>query len=356
MFADHSYTPRGLHVTRAAIAFALAGGSAAAEEFALRRWGAESGARFVVRAAVGAGGSGGSWGSELPETEGAAAEFVEYVRGLTAFDQLPGLRRVAKGVPVVTETSASVATWRKQGMAAAVTSAAFDRTALWPLSLSALAVFSSDTLRDQSLETELGIQRTMAEAIAAANDAAAFDPTNAGTSNKMPAALSYGAPSFASIGDVQADVENALSEFGGALRTSVWIANPKTLAVIGFAAGGKGAACDVGALGGRIAGLPALPCEQLEADSNGIGPIVLIDGASVIVCDEGIELRPSTISTIEMDTEPAQDALAPAAPTGAVISLFQSDSAALMSTRRIAWRLARANACVVIESAGYGAS
>lgn len=354
MISDNFETPRGMHVVRAAIARAVAGRGGDPFEFAAARWGATSGAMAILKADVG---GAGSAASNLGDIEGARAEFLDYVRGLTAFNRLPAVRYVAKGVPVVTETGAAVASWRKQGQAAVVTAAAFDRTAMWPLSLHALAVFSNDTLRDQSAETEAGIMRTMGEAIAAQIDASAFDPTNAGVSDKQPAALSYGAASFASAGDVQADCENAFSEFAGALRTSVWIAHPKTLAVIGFAGGGKGSlTCDVGVLGGTLCGLPALPCEQLSADSNGVGPLVLLDSASVIACDEGATLMPSQNGMIEMADNPAMDSLGPTAPTGKVVSLFQTDSTALLAGRRINWRLARANACIVIEDCAYGAS
>ena len=352
MFRDDHDTPRGLHYVRACIALAIAGNSEA-EEFAAHRWGPDSGARFVTRAAVGA--TGGS-SSALAETDRARDEFIEAVRGRTCFDQLPGVRYVPKGLPVVVETSAAVARWRKQGQAAVVTSAAFDRQAIWPLSLHALAVFSSDVMRDQSPMVERGILRTMVAAIAAQVDAAAFDPTNGGTADKTPASLTYAAESVASVNDAQGDIENALANFSGELDTAAWIAHPRTLAIIGLRIGDKGAATDVGALGGRVAGLPALACEQLSADSNGVGPLILLDGASVTACDEGIELMPSTVGMVEMDDAPAQDSLAPAAPTGAVVSLFQTDSVALKATRRINWRLARSGACVWIQDADYAVS
>lgn len=358
MFKDSYQVPAALHYVRGALIAPAIVGRAQAPEFAAARWGADSGAFAVAKANVaGAGEVTGEWGEDLGDIEGARAAFLEMVRQLSAFDNLPASVRSPKGVPWVGALSDPVAAFRKQGAGAVVSAAAFERVAMWPMSCAVLMVLSNEVMRDMSQATEVGIMRGMAEAIARKVDYMAFDPGNSGVANTIPAALTSGAASFSSTGDLAADVALALTEFNGSsLRNACWIADPKTLAAAGLGNGGSGLARDLGALGGRLAGLPALPCEQLTADSSGVGPLILLDSSAVVYVDEGVLLSRSTATTVEMSDAPAAESLGPTGATGATVSMFQTENTAVMGVRRINWRLGRSTGCVVITDADYSAS
>jgi hypothetical protein len=128
--------------------------------------------------------------------------------------------------------------------------------------------------------------------------------------------------------------------------------SPKLAAKLGLRAGGRGAAADLGARGGSLAGLPAIVSAACQASSDG-HTITLLDAGSICTVDEGAELALSRQATVEMDTAPTGDTTTPAAASTAMVSLFQTDSVGLIVTRAMNWKLARPGAVVCIAGADY---
>lgn len=347
--------PRGTAYIRGAIAKAVAGGDAL--RYAADRWGVESGAYLLTKADVGA----SAQSDELLRAGEMRVEFLDAVRQATALDRL-ALRRVPRNVPGVTVTGRARAYWRGQGKAAKVSAQTFDRSTLSALSIGALTVFANELLDDSSPEAEALILRDLVQALATGSDASFFDPDNGGTDDVEPAAVTFTDSStvnpptiLATTGNLVLDVQYMLSNFAGQLSTSAFVCHPKLAAVIGLTYRGAGLAVDVGANGGTLAGLPVYVTEGLSADSSGAGPLILVDGAGIVAVDEGASVDRSDVALIEMADDAAQDSLAPTAPTGKVISLFQTENTAMLASRRINWRVARAGSVVVVADADYSA-
>jgi HK97 family phage major capsid protein len=351
------YLPRGLNFVRRGIAMAAAPTGISSTAYAATRWGAKSRPAMILRAAVAGGGaSSGEWGAELADADADAAEFLEVVRPLTVLDRLQGLRRVPVRTPFVATAQGSTAHWRREGAAAKVSASAFNRESMVPLNLDALQVISDQLLRDAAPESERLILNDMAAATAEASDRAFLDRANGGVPGVTPAAITYGAIEVAATGSLADDIEAMLGAFSGSLQTASFVLHPRLAASIGLRAGGRGVAADLGAIGGTLAGLPALVSEACELDSDGVGDLILLDAGSICVCDTGADITRSTQGTVEMDDAPQGDSLTPVASSANLISLFQTDSTGLLVTRRVNWKLARQSAVVVLTGAGYYAA
>jgi HK97 family phage major capsid protein len=352
---DEFSLPRGLAFARAAIAKVLADPMAGrdAAKVATERWGKNTAALHVLKAAVPGGGTGsGEWGAELAANT-AATEFLDVVRPMTILGRLQGLRRVPVRTPFVAQPGGVTAYWRGQGKAAKASRASFTRETMVPLDVDALIVVSNDLLADSSPEAEALILNDMARAVAEACDVAFIDPANAGVAGVMPQSVTYNAIDLPGTGNLTDDMEAALGSFSGSLETAAWVLHPRLAASIGLRAGGRGVAADLGARGGTLAGLPALTSESVTLDSDGTGSLVLLDAAGIVVCDQGATTTRSNVAAIEMDDAPTGDSLTPTASSQSFVSLWQAESTALLVTRRINFKPARQSSVVVITNAGH---
>jgi Phage capsid family len=349
---DETEKMRGMSFTRCAIALALAGPDhGAAHVIAARRWGANSPvASLLTKAAVG-GANLSDW-SELADARLVAAEFLEYVRPMTILGRLQGLRKVPANVPYVAMSGAATAFWTAQGRATPVSRGAFDRATMAPFRLAALLVLSNALLQAESAEAETLVRNDLARAVAHLADQTFIDPSNAGTAGQTPASVTNGAATVTGTTDFRDDIEGAIAAFGGSLETASWVLHPRTAVQIGLRAGAAGQPADLGARGGVLCRLPAVCSESVPYDSNG-GIIALIDAASICLVDEGVEVSRSTATMIEMSDDPSGDSVTLEAASSYPVSLFQTDSTALLVSRRLNWSLARADGVVYVDGCDY---
>lgn len=322
---------------------------------AQRRWGPTSMAVSLCKSAVAGGGSGlGAWGSELADVASEAQIFLDAVRPRTILGKMQGLRRVPKNTPFARTATGATAYWTGQGRAARLSAGAFQRDKLAPLSLIGIQVLSQDLLEDSSPEAEEMVRSDLSGAVVELSDLSFIDPTSAGVTDEMPASISYGAPSFAATGDLADDCERALSMLEGTLETAVWVMHPRLAASIGLRSAGRGVAADLGARGGSLAGLPVLTSEAVPFDSDN-GSIILVDAGGVLLLDDGLRFSHALEDAIEMSDAPTGDAMTPTGATS-LVSLWQTESAAIKIVRRINWQRAREAGVVVITAAAYAAS
>lgn len=347
-----SLLPKGTTFTRAAIAKAVVNGDpVAAMHYASNRWGANSGVVNVLREAVGGGSTFDEDYSALSGTRQAAAEFLEIVRPMTIVGRLQNLRRVPPRVPVVPQVTATTAYWVAEGSARPLSRTAFDREVMEALRIAALTVLSDELLRDASNEAESVIRRDLARACAQLLDLSFISPTNAGTVGKSPAAVTNGVTPISATGDIADDLEAAVGAFAGDLESAAWVMHPRVATQIGLRSGSVGA--DIGARGGNLAGLPAITSQVCPYGSAG-GLITLLDASGVLYVDEGLEVKVSEHASIEMDDDPQGDTTTPSGGT-MLVSMFQTDSVALMVERAVNWK-ALAGAVVTVSGASYGAA
>lgn len=355
---------KGAAFTRSAIALAATVGETphAAAAYAAERWGpsSEVATALARKSAVsGAGTQSGAWGAELVGADNAATEFVELVRPMTIIGKLKGLRRVPALAPVVVQSGGAVAYWVGPGAPRPLSPMAFNREVLQPRTVAAISVFSNELLRDATIPAETSIRDDLVAACASAIDATFIDPANTG-SDTMPVSITHGATSVASSGnDLAIDIDAALAAFEGSLTTAAWICHPRLAVAIALHAssttsgGPGGLACDVGALGGTLVGLPLITSEAVPFSLDDGADLVLVDARNIAIADEGAATAMSRVGTIEMSSAPTGNTVTPTAMTS-MVSLFQTESAALLVNRQVNWKVGSAGAVVVVTGCQYG--
>lgn len=314
-----------------------------------KQWGSGSQAATVLKAAVAAGTLDNDlWAGNLAEVSGAQGEFLEVVRPMTLVGKLANLRRVPMRAPVVATSTGAIAYWVGQGKTKPVTSAAFHRRRLDPTKVAGLVVIS-DELASFGTEAEVVLRDDLARASALATDSAFIDPANTGVAGERPAAITVGATTIASAGstaaDIRTDVEAAIAAFTGSLTTAAWITHPRAAVAMGLRMGAAGFANDLGALGGTLGGLPVMTSEAVPMDSTGT-ILALVDAAGILLAEDGIRTLRSTQSAIAMDDAPGNG-------PSQVVSLWQTNSIALLVERSINWEVGRAGSVVVVTGLSY---
>ena len=350
---DH-YLPRGINFARMAITKALAESPVEQHAYAANRWGARSQvADILAKTAIG--GNDSASAPEIADSWNVILEFLELVRANTILGKLEGLRHVPVQTPYCAVSTGATAYWTQAGRATPVSRQAFSRETMESLKVACLCVFDKKLAASLDPKAESLIRNDLARALIELSDRTFLDRDNGGIPGKMPASVLDGATSIAATSDFADDIGSALGSFQGDLATASWVMHPKLAAKLGLRAGGVGAASDLGARGGSLAGLPAIVSTACTQDSDG-HVIALIDAASVCVVDEGLEIYRSTQASVEMDDAPSGDTVTPGAATTAMVSLFQTDSVGLIVSRAVNWKLARPNAVVCIVGADYTAA
>jgi HK97 family phage major capsid protein len=195
----------------------------------------------------------------------------------------------------------------------------------------------------------------LASAIAQAADLAFIDPANAGVSNVMPKSITNGATPIASSGSTVAQIDNDLKAMldqlnarGGNLGFAVWVMSSETAVSLSLKRGTSGAPAYPGVTvkGGELLGLPALVSPYLGDGSSG-NYLALLDASQVALADEDqANVSIAENATVQMDSSPSGGATT-------VVSLFQTDSAAIRVERFLNWRLRRAGFVSVLSGLAY---
>lgn len=346
---------RGTVFARYCASLARCGGDAqkAAGDAAMR-YGDTSTPALILRAAVGAGSTrpDGSWGQALGDFNVAAAEFFGLVRESSLLGRMSGLRRMPLGVQVLRATSGASAYWASQGAAKPVGRMSFARDSLPPLKIASLSILTKELLFSADPRSEKFIISDLVAAARELQDLAFVDPANSGVAEESPASVTNGATTITATGDPAADVAALIAAGEGNLETSYLTMHPTTAASIGLArdAGGSFMFGDVGPRGGAILGVPVLTSRMVPIDSSG-GIIALIDAGGIAVGEGATEVKTSNQATIEMESEPVGDSVT---PTGSeMVSLYQTNSTALLIESEINWRAVRAGSVALIEGATY---
>src|SRR5262245_17569991 len=135
-----------------------------------------------------------------------------------------------------------------------------------------------------------------------------------------------GLATFAGILDDMSELARLVQT--GAGSRLFFIVTSETAKALAAAAVGAGIN-SMGILGGELLGVPVLVSDAQIADR-----ITLVDATGLAVFLGEISLKSSQVATVQMDTAPTQDAAAGTATT--VVSLWQTNSVALMAEREIA--------------------
>lgn len=296
-----------------------------------------------------------TWAGNLINEGGVAfADFVEYLRPRTLYGQINDrLRRLPFDTPVLVQGSGATGNWTKEGDAKPMSSWTYTRAKLTPLKVTALAAATKETLMRASVAADTFLRDELARAVGARIDGTLISE-EAAVTDESPAGLLAGTAAITLSGDgtaagIRCDIAQFLKELVGDNLTvagSFWVM-PETVAIdLSLATNEVGALAFPGITptGGTLAGLPVFTSQYVQTDTA--GPVVaLIKGDEIFLGDEGgIQVYVSDQASLQMDTAPTNNSVAPTATQ--LVSMFQTNSVAFMVERFLNWQKRRASAVV----------
>ncbi len=336
--------PRGTLYLRSVLSMARAGADNDATEFARNHYGER--VAVLTKAAVAAGGiSSGNWGEVLATPE--AAEFWALVEQDSIVGRLYGLRRVLFNVRMQQTTEGFIAYWVGGGKAKPLSKAAVEGDTLRPLKVAVVTALTREFLRHASPASEERFRVDMVRAIAEAIDAAFIDPSNAGVADVQPASITNGVTPLSSAGDPATDLAALIAAFTGDFSTASFVTDPTTAAQIALARDAAGGFLfpDCGPRGGSLLNIPLVVSRSSPRDSSG-GLLALVDAAGIAYGAEGVRNLASDQATLEMTDDGT------AGPVNQV-SMWQTNSTAILSEAAVNWKVARAGAVEYISGVSY---
>jgi len=298
-------------------------------------------AHRVLKAAVTAGTTTDvSWASSLTDYSGMAQGFVEALRSVSAFDTiLPFARRMPLHSQFGVFTAA-IGSAVAQGAALPVRKLSIAADVVDPVRLGALVVTTDELFRFAFAE---GVAMLQAEMVGAVADV---------TDQEFGAFLASGAPSSASSGNVRSDLQTALASIAPRGRSKMFaIVGPATASDLATAQTADGLALYPGftPTGGVIAGVQFVASDTAVEGSP--DDMIVVDAHSLALAADLPMLRASKYATIEMDDAPSNSAVTGTAAN--MVSMFQSNSVALLAERYTGWTKIRSNAAYVVTSPVY---
>lgn len=340
--------------TRAAIAQALNDRTEEARDYMIGRW-----PETVRRSAIGGGTSEGG-GAALIAWNPASAAFVHAVVHRSVIGQLVGSVAIPMAIKIPHGLGHASVKWAGEGKPSPVSALAFESVTLPDTKVAAIIPLSKTLLGANQPEVEDIVRECLVRGAVEALDAALLDPNNGGVPNVKPAALTFGAPTFTSMGStaavVMSDLQNLIQAVGASgLSAPLFITTPVAGAWLGglqLPSGGGLAFPQAGALGGSLLGIPlttsaAVPTEPFGSPQVPTTSIILVDAARV-----GLHLRDAIVTrseraSVEMESAPMQDAT-----TGSgteQVSLWQCGMIGLQLVQRAGWLRFDDNASAVLH-------
>lgn len=349
---------QGQNYTRMVIAKALAHlTQRSAIAIANERWGKTNPHLVeVIKADVAGGGTGsGEWGNELVSQDTWTGDFIEYLYGMTVYDKL-ALTEVPANITIKGQDGAATAYWVGESKAIPVTAMDFNEVTLGRKKVAALAVISKELMMDSSPSAEMLVRNSLAEAGAQKIDSTFFS-ASAGSAT-TPAGILYNIAGTTSAGTDGEGVANDMKELmhrftvaknsGGqvlamnpALATGLsWLRN--ALDQYEFP--------NITENGGNIRGKTVYTGDNINASH-----LIMLKPRDIYRIGRGaVEISISDQATIEMADNPAADTDTPTAPTGKMVSMYQTDSVAIKMVQQMNFARRRESAVAWIKDADYG--
>lgn len=294
------------------------------------------------------------WGLATP----ASVDFAEFIRPLTIIGKLTNLRRVPARVRSITAVAGSTAYWAGEKNPRPIAKMDLAGETIEPLSIIAMNVATQELLRSSSPAAEGILSRDLAAAMVQAMDAAFIDPANAGIDAVKPASITNGVTAIHSSGTSLTDIDSdlallvqALSDAGSDLTAATWVLRPRTALYLARLRGTGGALAypQLTVRGGTLLGLPAVVSAASPSDAFSPttgGEITLLDPSQILLVDDaGGAFDISQEATLDMSDAPGSPATQ--------VSLWQTSSAVLKTTRYVNWRRCRDGMAQVLDQVEY---
>lgn len=356
--------PQGVEFARYAKCLAKANGNLMqAEQIAKHDYPEMARIHTVMKAAVAAGTTtDATWASPLVDYQNFAGDFISFLRPKTIIGRfgqggVPSLRMVPFNIKIAGQSSGGSAGWVGEGKAKPVTKFDFNDVTLGWAKLAAISVLTNELIRFSSPAADVLVRDSLAEALIARKDLDFVDPTKAAVAGVSPASITNGVTAVTASGTdeaaVKADVKALMTKFIAAklsLSQGVWIMSPGTALTLGMMSNALGQPSFPGITmsGGVFFGLPVIVSEHIP-DTN----IILTAANEIYLAEDAVMVSASREASIEMSDAPTGSS---GTPTGAsLVSMFATNSTALLVEQYTNWSKRRSAAAQYIEAAAYEA-
>jgi hypothetical protein len=319
----------------------------------------------MIKAAV-AGGTATdpTWAGPLVGPAGLAfAAFLEFLRPTTIIGKfgangVPSLQAVPFRTPLGAQTTGGAGYWVGEGKAKPLTKFDFTRTQLTELKVANIAVATKELIRDSSPSADQLIRNGLVAALRERLDIDFINPAKAAVAGVSPASITNGVAGIPSSGTdaaaVRADIAAVFAAYragNNPLSGGVWIM-PTALALqlsLMVTITGAPEFPGVTPNGGMFAGFPVIASDYVPADT-----VVLANAPMIYLADEGgFGVSMSEEASLEMVDNPVGDSHAGTGPATGMVSMFQTNSVAILAERTINWEKARPQAAVVLTGVAW---
>jgi HK97 family phage major capsid protein len=346
----------------------LSHGSASAVEFAKARFPDDHRLQVHLKAAVPAGTTTGvTWAAPFVDPVNLASEFIEFLRPMTILGKfgtngIPSLRRVPFNVRILGQTSGGDAYWVAEGAPKPVTKFDFNATTLLAHKVATIAVITKELARFSVPGAERIVRDSLAQAVTARIDIDLIDPTQAAVTGVNPASLTNGvtplAPSGVTADAARSDIARVIKQYldNNNNVASLVLIMPASLALSLSAMRntlGQREFSDMTINGGTFEGIPVIT-SQYAANQSGAGNLVIaVNASDVLLADDGnVTVEASDQASLQMLDNPTNSSATATATT--MVSMFQTNSIALLAEREITWAKARSTAVVYMDDVNWG--
>lgn len=295
----------------------------------------------ILRSAISAGTvTDAAWAGSLSGYQSVAEGFIESLRSLSVFDRLladGSMRRVPLRTRLAVSTLAATGAVVSEFQAVPLSRLAIAGPGLDRRKAQALVAITNEVLDGASSAGAALLARELRAGVAAATDA--FFLTS----------LLTGAPTIAGSASPLADLGKLLdvvNTTGAGRPYLVVLPHVANRLATKATTTGEQAFPGVTPLGGELAGVPLLVSDQAPAsDSNG-HKAVLIDAAAIVGDSDTIGVDTSEQAALQMSDAPTNGAQP-------LISMFQSNSTALLATRLFGFELTRSTGIALLSDANW---
>ncbi|MGU1371682.1 phage major capsid protein [Pseudomonas aeruginosa] len=285
-----------------------------------------------------------------PDFRSAGRAFIELVQTRSLIGKINSIspfRAIPAETRVLAQTERPAAYWTAQGQPKVATHTAFEQKRLDSKKVTALLVLTNELLQGQGAAFESAVSNDLVNPIAALEGVSFLDPTNSGNA-ESPASITSGVtpiPSSGSDADaVRTDIRALFASFGGSLETAVIAMHPESALELSMMQASLGET-SLTVRGGEMFGIPVVTSNSVPKDSNG-ALVALIDPAGILLTDEGVDIKQSTIATIQTDDGQGG--------TG-YLSLWQNDLTSALAERFLNWEAVRAGSVSWLSGVQWGA-
>lgn len=268
----------------------------------------------------------------------AGSEFISAVIDASVVGQMPELRRMPLATRVLASTSNATAAFLGEGNPAPLGQMTMTGSFLDSHKISAAVVVSKELLLSASPDAEKWLTDELVGACRNGLNAAFFDPANAGSASVSPASVTNGLSAVSPTADAGNDLQSLVTDFGGDLAASYFVARPEVFAAIS----GRDRP-NVGLRGGELLGAPALATRDVP--TSGGQHIILIDPSGVGFGVGGVSVVTSTAGTAIMADNPSSPAQQ--------VSLWQSGAVGIRVDIHVNWIVLRPSCVKLISGASY---